>query len=324
MRSVSVNGLFTSVMFLGVLACVLSYLPFDWWLTDLLSHFRLQYALFFAVMVLVLAMLRYWYWVIAGVLLLGLNLTELVPRWLAVPQATPGQGQPLRLMTFNVNSRGDPQKALQVIQASQPDVLLLLEITQAWLQQLAPLTEAFPHQIVQPRTDNFGIALLSRYPIEGQVMWLGPARLPSVHAQVDLHGDKFEVWGTHPLPPMGRERKDWQDQQLTELVGRIQNKPLTIVAGDLNTTPYASNFKTMLHNSGLRDASLGFGIQGTWPLSFNVVSIPIDHVLHTVDIVTTEARVVWDTGSDHAAVVVDLIMPFEASSDLKAEVSDSI
>ena len=58
-------------MFLGVFASVLSYLPFAWWLTDLLSHFRLQYALFFAVMVLVLAMFRHWLWVIAGVLLLA-------------------------------------------------------------------------------------------------------------------------------------------------------------------------------------------------------------------------------------------------------------
>ena len=39
---------------------------------------------------------------------------------------------------------------------------------------------------------------------------------------------------------------------------------------------------------------------------------------------TTEARVVWGTGSDHAAVVVDLIMPFEVSSDVKEEVSNPI
>ncbi|MEM7080465.1 MAG: endonuclease/exonuclease/phosphatase family protein [Pseudomonadota bacterium] len=292
---------------LAAIASILSFLPFDAWLIDLTRHFRLQYTVFFACAA-VLLVLR-WRWAVTALLLLGLNMIELVPRWFAVPTPDPGSGVALRVMTFNVNTRGEPGKALQVIAKAQPDIVLLLEVDQHWLQQLAGLRQSLPFQVAYPRPDNFGIALFSRFAMQSRVVSLGPAQLPSIHASIDIHGHPLQFWGTHPPPPISPTMSTWRDDQLTALTRQLQGIPLTILAGDFNTTPYTPKFARLLRNAAMQDAGVGFGVQGTWPWGFNLLSIPIDHVLHTQDMATTRSKVMWHTGSDHGALVVDLRLP---------------
>ena len=314
MNLISFTGLLTSTVFLAACVCLLSYLPFGWWMSDLFQHFRLQYALFFGAAALLLLFSRKWIWAGACLLLATSNTAELAPRWFASPPSIEEQGQSLRLITFNVNSRGDPEQALKVIDQAQPDLLLLLEVTQEWQAHLELIRQQLPHHIVHSRKDNFGIALFSRFPLEGQVEWIGPALLPSIHANVDFDGKTLEFWGTHPPPPVSPAMRDWQDGQLKALAIRMKTASHGVLMGDFNTTPYARNFKALLQTTGLRDASFGFGIQGTWPLSVNILSIPIDHVLHTKDIVTTNAQVFWETGSDHGALAIDVILSTASSA----------
>jgi endonuclease/exonuclease/phosphatase (EEP) superfamily protein YafD len=312
-RAVSLQGLLLSTLFVAGLVSLFSYLPFDWWLSDLFTHFRLQYCLFFATTALLLVFCQRWWWAVTALLLFCLNVTEIVPRWLTTPAPAPNQAEPLRLMVFNVNTRGDPVKALRVIEDVQPDIVLLLEIDQQWLASLAPLNRKLPFQMTRPRTDNFGIALFSRFAMEAQIVRFGSAQLPSIRAFVDVRGQTLQLWGTHPPPPIGPTMSAWRDEQLAVLAQHIQAQPLSIMAGDFNTTPYGKTFKALLSTTGLHDASSGFGIQGTWPLAWNILSIPIDHVLHTTDIVTTDKQVLWKTGSDHGALVVDLLVPAVAN-----------
>lgn len=314
-RAVSMQGLLMSTFFVAGLVSLFSYLPYEWWLSDLVSHFRLQYCLFFAAMALWFALFQSWSWAVAALLLFCLNLVDIAPRWFPAPVPAPNHVESLRLMIFNVNTRGDPAKALRVIDKAQPDILLLLEVDRQWLMKLSPLRQKLPFQIAQPRSDNFGIALFSRFALEAQIVKLGSLQLPSVHAFVDVHGLTLQFWGIHPPPPIGATMSALRDEQLAAVARQIQAQPLSIMAGDFNTTPYARTFKALLHTTGLLHASSGFGIQGTWPLSLNILSIPIDHVLHTRDIVTTDQQVLWNTGSDHGALVVDLLVPAVANPD---------
>ena len=306
---VSVPGLVIAALFLAGSVSVFSLLPFDWWLIDLFTHFRLQFSLFFAVAALLCLLLRRRLSAVIALLLLCLNLLDVAPRWFASPVTTPETDNSLRLMSFNVNARGDPVKALRVIKEANPDVLLLLEVNQRWIDNLAPLQQSLPFQVTQLRPDNFGIALFSRFEMEANVQTLGPASVPSIQATADVRGRAVQILGVHPPPPIGATYSAWRDAELEAAARRIQGAQLSILAGDFNTTPYSAGFKDLVVMANLHEASSGFGIQGTWPLSVNVLSIPIDHVLHSRDLVTTNHEVWWETGSDHAAVVVDLLVP---------------
>ena len=198
---------------------------------------------------------------------------------------------------------------LQVINEAQPDVLLLMEVDQNWFKAFSTLNQSMPFQLKRARSDNFGIALFSRFSLSGKIETIGPAQVPSIRGLIDVRGTTVQIWGTHPPPPMGATLSRWRNEQLTEIAQRLSNQPLTIMAGDLNNTPYSRTFGYLLQNSGLQDASKGFGHQGTWPMSLNVLSIPIDHVLHSKDIGIRNTQVLWGTGSDHAAIVVDLKIP---------------
>lgn len=326
---VSTGRVLQGILLIAGFVSLLAFLPFDWWLIDLFAHFRWQYFLVFAGAAFSLAALHSWKSATAATLLACLNLVEVAPRYISdsiPPTATSAgsaSGIALRLMTFNVNSQGDPQKALQVINAANPDILLLLEVNPRWMQMLEPLNARLPYQIAQPRRDNFGLVLYRRFALVGQIHDLGSARIPAVYASIELAGKRKRshvgFWGIHPPPPMGPSMSAWRDEVLAELVPCLQGQRLSIVAGDFNTTPYAMSFKSFKSATDLLDSGRGYGLFGTWPMNSRWLSIPIDHVLHTEDIVVRDHRVWWGTGSDHGALVVDLVVPAVKPSGLGAD-----
>jgi endonuclease/exonuclease/phosphatase (EEP) superfamily protein YafD len=58
----------------------------------------------------------------------------------------------------------------------------------------------------------------------------------------------------------------------------------------------------------MRDSRRGYGIQPTWPAGVPALLIPLDHLLHTPDIVITSRRVGADAGSDHYPVIVEFFI----------------
>jgi len=56
----------------------------------------------------------------------------------------------------------------------------------------------------------------------------------------------------------------------------------------------------------LKDSSLGWGIQPTWPAMFLPLRIPIDHCLVSPDLKIVRRKIGRDIGSDHLPLLVDL------------------
>jgi endonuclease/exonuclease/phosphatase (EEP) superfamily protein YafD len=112
------------------------------------------------------------------------------------------------------------------------------------------------------------------------VVEFGSAGVPSVVAEVNWAGQRFQLIGTHPLPPgtarYSAERNE-QLEKLAEHVRRISGP--TVLVGDLNMTPWSPYFTGLLADSGLRDASKGSGVTGSWPAFLPIGRIPIDHCL---------------------------------------------
>ena len=81
-----------------------------------------------------------------------------------------------------------------------------------------------------------------------------------------------------------------------------------IVTGDFNATPFSWSFRSMLSESGLVNSQDGFGLQTTWPTTNVFLRIPIDHLVHTNDLVTVDRQVMPSFGSDHYPIVVDLAL----------------
>jgi endonuclease/exonuclease/phosphatase (EEP) superfamily protein YafD len=188
---------------------------------------------------------------------------------------------------------------------------VLLEVDDAWARVIRELDEIFPHRLVHPRTDNFGIAILSRHSLEdARTVEFGGVDVPSIVARVIRDAGSLTVVATHPVPPLGAANARDRDAALRALADYVAGAPSPcIVAGDFNATPWCAAFRDLVTRSGLRDTALGRGVQPTWNALSWVPRIPIDHVLAPPGTVVLRRAVGPGVGSDHFPVEAEIVLP---------------
>jgi endonuclease/exonuclease/phosphatase (EEP) superfamily protein YafD len=216
-------------------------------------------------------------------------------RMVPAPAEPAPDGDTIRVLVANVlSSNPDHDALLDFVHAEDPDVVALLEIDPAWADALVPLQAEYPFARVVARRDNFGVALLSRVPLDdldvldaGGVPWL-TATLP---------GDARLVVA-HTLPPISPRYAATRDLQL-QLVEQWLVGP-AVVVGDLNATPWSGAFPS---------ARVPW-TPGTWPTFLPApLRLPIDHALVSGGVVEVGRRAGPHVGSDHLPLVVDLRLP---------------
>jgi endonuclease/exonuclease/phosphatase (EEP) superfamily protein YafD len=302
-----------------VLALLLGYCGHMSWFCDLFSHFRLQYAVVLAVVASLLALLRHHQRAGAFALMAVVSALPILSLYHGGASAavSTAPAATLRIMLANVNTvTGDPVLVCAEIERQNPDVVVLQEVNQEWLQALAPVTQHYAYRQEQPRPDNFGIALYSRLPLTNSTIATigsaGSAGVPSITAGVRLAGRTLTLVATHPLPPASHALAKARNEQLGALVAHLNaiNGPRLLV-GDLNTTPWNVYFKQLLKVTGLRDSMRGFGYQASWPVGLPLLGIPLDHCLHSSDITVTGRALGAAVGSDHRPLIIDLALGAE-------------
>ena len=217
---------------------------------------------------------------------------------------------------MNVLTRNESKQAVvDYLQETSPDVFVLLEVDDRWSEAIrAALLDEWPHQTHHPRGDNFGVLLCSKQkPTREGISYYGNEQLPTVEAVIaQANGREVRFIGTHTLPPM--DQRNWRSRnvQLQDIADSIRQSELrstTLLAGDLNCSPWSPFFKSLKSQSGLRDSSVGFGLRPTWYAArFFLTALPIDHVLYGDDLVIRDRVVGPNLGSDHRAVMVDVSM----------------
>ncbi len=278
------------------------------WALDLLSHFRVQYLVVLAVTALLLAALRRWRPAALAGALAAVNLAAILPLYSGGTTRPAASAGTLRAMLINVNTRsGDPQRVAAAVAELAPDVLALEEVNQQWLEDLGPSLAGFAHSVAEPRDDNFGIALFSRFPVtRSRIAWIGEAEVPSAEAVIRTPGGPCTVLVTHPLPPGGGEYSRLRNAQLAALPAWVREaEPPVLLLGDLNASPWSPHFRRLLRDSGLQDSARGWGVQPTWPVFNPLLRIPIDHALHSPGIGIVRRAIGPDVGSDHFPLIVD-------------------
>jgi endonuclease/exonuclease/phosphatase (EEP) superfamily protein YafD len=217
----------------------------------------------------------------------------------------------LRILLANVHTANRQHElVLNLIAREDADILVLQEVNSRWLEALAPLETEYPHHVEKAREDNFGIAVFSRIPIEDlRVEYIGGARVPTAIGRLSLGESSATLIATHPVPPVGGEMFDWRNEQLREIAQLAATQPLSVIIGDLNTTPWSPIYQEFERTSGLCNTRRGAGILPTWPAGLGALGIPLDHCLVSEEIEVTGIRTGARTGSDHLPLLVDLLFP---------------
>lgn len=277
------------------------------WFLDVLANFRVQYAAVLAFMGVFLLLGR-WYRT-ATVVIFGIlvNLAVIVPLYLGEGRSVPTE-EPLLVMSFNVYSNNDQfGEVAAFIRELDPDMVFLHEVWRPW--EVAIEAAGLPYQTTLSRSENldYGTLVLSRPgdPVTSYGFTLrGPRAVEVVH-------DGVAVLSVHPLAPTTAERAGLRDAQL-EFAAEWANRQTRshIVVGDFNATPWSYAFRRLLAETELENSQRGFGVQPTFPADESfLLRVPIDHLLHSPDLVIADRRLGPSLGSDHFPLIVELWAP---------------
>ena len=277
------------------------------WVFDIGSHFQAQYFGFQLLCAAVFLLMGRFRWALLAGLFLITPSWQLVPYYLPPADLT-GRDQPLRVMSFNVLSSNTQQaETVAWVRRVDPDLAFFPEVSPTWEAGLEPLKATMPHALTHPQDDNFGWALYSKHPIiEYEMFSSKMVEVPMVRVVVEIGNQRIVFYGVHPLPPMSpgcAENRDSVFQKLARRVGQ-ETEP-TIVAGDLNATPWSHSMKP-LFAAGLRDSQLGRGFSATWQRTIPIFAIPIDHILLKGPLDVTARWTGPYLGSDHRPIVAEL------------------
>jgi len=184
-----------------------------------------------------------------------------------------------------------------VLQEVTPEILVDMSTTTAWDQ--------YPHRVLDPRPGFFGSAILSKYPLSGDVLWVDG--WPMTEATVTTDVGPVHVVNVHIEPPLSADGLRRWKQQAAELadLAAANSGPL-VLAGDFNATDQNSTI-SKLADAGLTDAhqAAGSGLGATWP---NFGPIPallrVDRIMSSPELTPIDARHGANFGSDHRPVIV--------------------
>jgi len=148
-------------------------------------------------------------------------------------------GEPIKLLHANVQiSNDNPVRFIQLVQAQQPDIIVIQEATPRWLASLGEISSSYPHKLTESRDDPFGIALYSRFPLDKTIIVASePRGYPEIIARAIVGGKRLNIISTHPVPPIGVANFGARNIELDAVAKLAARTPRpVIVVGDLNIT----------------------------------------------------------------------------------------
>ena len=232
------------------------------------------------------------------------------------PGQTAAQAESFTVLTYNIrqgySAGGQKNHAgqLGLIRSLNPDIIGLQETdTNRISGGNSDLVRYFAdnlgmHAYYGPKTvlGTFGIALLSRYPIENQrtfYMYSQGEQTAAIQARVKIGSREYNIYVTH----LGNQGPLIQQQAVLAEASRMQN---VILMGDFNFAPGTEQYR--LTTEIFEDAWVlrwpdGVDDKGVDPVE------RIDHVFLSAGLDALDASYIYHPASDHPALVVTIDAP---------------
>jgi endonuclease/exonuclease/phosphatase (EEP) superfamily protein YafD len=292
------------------------------WILGFLRHFRVQFAivsLVFLAAVVPIYILRMQRSLVANLFMILLStvvficVLPLIPYYLPVDRSHASQDT-IKILHFNVLAKNRNTADLtRFIQQENPDIISLQEYSEWWQQnfhQYNMVLQRYPYRYITPYGDD---AVYSKRPLIGahteHIAGSPYGADASIVTRIKINHQPITFLFSHPPTPMNPpvlERQARHFQFWAKNRGHYGRN--WILVGNLNTTPWTSEFQNFIKSTNLQDSQLGFGVQASFPTFFTPLMIPVDHCLVSDRIVVLERHLGPNLGSDHLPIVLRLAM----------------
>lgn len=237
-----------------------------------------------------------------------------LPRGLADKAPADAPGVRVRVMTTNVSAGGRAARdVVATVRSERVDLLSVQELSPAAARGLAAagLERVMPGQVADVRDGPDGTGVFARVRLSRRD---GPTdtRFATVMAEARLPGGPVvQLVGLHAQAPTGpAQTRNWR-RDLRAQPPAPKSGPFRILAGDFNATLDHAELRRLL-GTGYRDAAddAGAGLRETYPTGRRFPpGIAIDHVLADRRVRVRSARVITLSGTNHRAVLAELVLP---------------
>lgn len=168
---------------------------------------------------------------------------------------TANEANKIKIISINLNSGNyNYAKVSSYIGKEAPDVLVLIELTNAWSEFINQNIQGYPHRELLPRDNNFGIGILSRIKIlNSETFFESWSQAPIVKSNISFNNTTINIVAAHAFPPIGFDGSKARNDYLNLMTNVINSTSSpTVLCGDLNITPMSLFFKSLLSNLTLK------------------------------------------------------------------------
>lgn len=218
----------------------------------------------------------------------------------------PASAQPLSVVSLNAeHAQASVDDVMALVTEREPDLLVLIEVTEPYLEELVAAGLEFPFRTPGPVSDNgaSGTVIFSGYPMDAMSVDQQAVTHEQPAVVVNVEGSPTVVRAVHPLAPVPGDLESWREalREIGQWQKSVGGQRLILV-GDFNATRAHAAFREA--SEGLRDAS-GKWAEPTWPTDrWYPPFATIDHILTrgytssdsgASQIANTDHRAIWAT-----------------------------
>lgn len=234
----------------------------------------------------------------------------------------------IRILSANVLMTNDDYEGfLQLVEGTNPDLLLMVEADEHWKNAVKKLESKYPYNVLYPLDNTYGMLLYSRLELKNaEIRFLIEKDVPSIKCEIALtSGDLIQFYGVHPKPPAPGEN-DTSTPRDAELViigreARNSNLPV-IVAGDMNDVAWSHTTRLFMRISGLLDPRMGRGFFNTFHADRSMLRWPLDHVFLSHHFRITKLSRQDNFHSDHFPILIEITVNPSAQAIASKEHAD--
>ncbi len=285
---------------------------------EILCHFQMQYL----GMVLILSAITIWLkrsrLILLTLFCLALLSAQVIPWYFPPAQSniTPNY----RVMSTNLNvANSNATEIIKLTEKERPDLALFIEVNDSMAKQLEALKTFLPYSSNQLTPYQPGTVLYSKDPLtDFKIRKFDTNNAVNLTARVQTKNRQLSIVAIHPLSPVKREFIHSRNKVFKAVSKYIQQQddPVLLI-GDFNTTMWSPSYRTLAHETGLKNTRKGLGIFPTWPANMSyyltpklnilakLFQIPIDQCLTSPSLNAVKMHTGSDVGSDHLPIIVD-------------------
>ena len=213
----------------------------------------------------------------------------------------------LNVLQFNRNYPA----TIATIERERPDILLLMETDDRWAHALAPVLARYPHRVLRPIGNTYGMIFATRLPVQGaRVINITDQDTPTIYARLTTRGGQaFDYVGLHPRPPRPDQDTGLRDAKIERAALAVAGDHVPAMAmGDFNDVAWSHTTQLFKRVGGFLDPRVGRGSYATFPASHVAVGWPLDQVFVTPGFTFRRVEVLANVDSDHRPLAAELCL----------------